>query len=468
MNLIDKLRSRHKIEVREAPSSLQSGHLLHPLSQEQNSSEAKISSLTPTDLRLEDSAEGDKEVNMDKKIGMDNRIDKKLIIILVAVLILCGAIAIAKFYLIPNKIITNKALSILNTGKGPLPVSKQSDFSLNASAYKADDITVISNFENDEENKWQGDGVVDEKIFYEGTRSLSLVSTERNGAVATLEKKLDLTNMKQIEFMLHITDTDAFETVTLDFGDSDLKNYYRYTFSNLKNGWNLIQIPKGKFVLSKAKEGTFDWPNIEKVRFSILSRPASIFLVRIDMLRSINYPESFLTQWKATYPGMFFSLYEQAENTRLLARSIGTTIATLKESADINSFDFSASVSPQSTGRSGLFVRGDYATGYGYYLLLGGANKNTWQILKRNKTGWTPAEKIIKGSLDGIVFAKDKDCWLRIIGKNNLLKFYFSQDGQQYEKLGELNDSEFKGGGLGIAVLDGGWSLFDNIQFKKN
>jgi hypothetical protein len=457
MPTIDKPEPRRKIEVNEATPPLQPEHLLHPLELEQNPS--------------------DKEVNMDNKIETENeikvdgRIDKRLIIILAAVLILCGAAAITKFYLIPNKIIFNGLPSLIKSNTetgGLLPASKGSDFSLNSGAYNADDVTFISNFEANEAVKWLGDGIVDEKIFYEGARSLSLVSTERNGAVATLEKKLDLTNMKQVEFMLHVTDIDAFETVTLDFGDLGLTNYYRYTFTNLKNGWNLIQIPKGKFVLSKAPAGTFDWPNVEKIRFSILSRPASIFLVRMDMLRSINYPESFLTQWKATQPAMFFSLYEQAGKAKLLARSLGSTMATLKDSAGISNFDFSASVSPQSAGRSGLFVRGDYATGYGYYLLLGGANKNTWQILKRSKAGWTPATEIIKGSLDGTVFAKDKDYWLRVTGKGSLLKFYYSSDGQRYEKLGELTDDEFKGGGLGIAVPDAGFSLFDNIQFKKN
>jgi hypothetical protein len=186
------------------------------------------------------------------------------------------------------------------------------------------------------------------------------------------------------------------------------------------------------------------------------------------MLRSINYPESFLSQWKVTNAGAFIGLYEQAGKPKLLARSLGATVATLKESLDVTNFDFSASVSPQSTGRSGLFVRGDYAKGYGYYLLLGGVNKNTWQILKKDQTGWTPANNIIKGSLDGVVFAKDQDYWLRIIAKDSLLKFYFSEDGQRYQKLGQLTDDEFKGGGLGIAVPDAGFSLFDNIQFKKN
>jgi hypothetical protein len=296
---------------------------------------------------------------------------------------------------------------------------------------------------------------------------LGLISVDRKAATVNLEKKLDLSNMEQIEFMLHVGDVDAFETAMIDFGDSDFKNYYRYTFSNLKNGWNLIQIPKGKFILSKAKDSTFDWSNVEKTRFYTLSRPSSIFLVRIDMLRMINNSDDFLKQWRAVNGGMFFSLYEKKEKPTLLARNIGASVATLKEVENISNNIYSAAVSPQSSGRSGLFVRGDYNNTYGYYLLIGGEKKNTWQILKKNKAGLTPKEEIIEGVLANATFSRDKKYWLRAETRGDLLEFYISFDGQKYEKLGELKDEEFRAGGVGVAVLDGGWSLFDDFQFKN-
>ena len=393
---------------------------------------------------------------------MNKSINKKLIVILIGVLVFCGAVAIAKFCIIPKM-----NPNILGVKNKQLTASEQSDYSLNASAYKSDDITVISNFEKNEEIVLRGNGIIEEKIFYEGKRSLSLISSNRSGAVVNFEKKLDLTNMQQIEFMLHITDVDAFETAILDLGDLALKSFYRYTFSNFKNGWNLIRIPKEQFILYIAKDATFDWSNIEEIRFTVLSRPASIFLTRIDMFRSINYPDSFLTGWRANLPEMLLSLYERSGSMKLMARSIGGSVATLKEIENVNNFDYSASVSPQSAGRVGLFVRGDYVKTYGYYFLIGGDKTSTWQIIKLNKKGWTPTADIVMGTLDNIVFSKDKDYWLRVKGRGNLMEFYLSTDGQKYEKLGELNDGEFKGGGVGIAVLDGNWSLFDNIQFIR-
>ena len=410
---------------------------------------------------------------------MNNTTNKRYVIILIAVLILGGIAAMAKLYIVPkyfsasiNEAIkqtsneVKKQASGLEKSTEALP-SRQIDFALNASAYNPNDITVISNFEKTEENVWQGGGVIDEKVYYEGARSMSLISVDRNYTNISLEKKLDLSNMEQIEFMLHVTDADAFETVIMDFGDLDFKNYYRYTLSNLKNGWNLIQIPKGKFILAKAEDSTFDWSNVEKTRFYTLSRPASIFLVRIDMLRSINNSDDFLKQWRVLNGGMFFSLYEREGKPTLLARNIGASVATLKEIENIGNNIYSAAVSPQSSGRSGLFVRGDYNNTYGYYLLIGGEKNNNWQILKNNKAGWTPKEKIIEGVLANATFTRDKKYWLRAETRDDILEFYISFDGQKYEKLGELKDGEFRVGGIGIAVLDGGWSLFDDFQFKS-
>jgi len=397
---------------------------------------------------------------------MNNTTNKRYIIILIAVLIFGGILATAKFYIVPKYFSASIVETITEPGKVvEVQPSEKSDYALNASVYGPDAMTVISNFEKTEENVWQGGGVFDEKIYYEGARSMGLISTDRKAVTITLEKSLDLTNMKQIEFMLHVTDTDAFETTIIDFGDLDLKSYYRYSLTNLKNGWNLIQIPKEKFIFAKAKDSTFDWSQVAKVRFYALSRPGSIFLARLDILKSINNFD-FLNQWRALNPGMFFSLAEQEGKPMLLARNIGASVATLKEVENIGNNIYSVAVSPQSSGRSGLFVRGDYNNTYGYYLLIGGEKKNTWQILKKNKAGWMPKEKIIEGVLANVTFSRDKKYWLRAETRGDLLEFYISFDGQKYEKLGELKDEEFRAGGVGIAVLDGGWSLFDDFRFK--
>ncbi|MCX6781631.1 MAG: hypothetical protein NTW66_00695 [Candidatus Magasanikbacteria bacterium] len=406
---------------------------------------------------------------------MDEKSNKKYVTILLVVFILGIILVVIKFFVMPKYFSASVADNVVESGQvvEVQPIA-DADFALDSSAYSQNAITIISNFEKSETTTWQGNGVLDEKIFYEGARSIGLISTDRKAVTITLEKNLDLTNMKQIEFMLHVTDTDAFETAIIDFGDLDLKSYYRYSLANLKNGWNLIQIPREKFIFAEAKDSTFDWSQVAKVRFYALSRPGSIFLARLDILKSINNLD-FLNQWRVLNPSMFFSLADQVGKPILLARNIGASVAILKDIENTDDYIFSATVSPQSAGRSGLFVRGDYNNTYGYYLLIGGEKKSNWQILKRNKAGWSPKEQgslpdatlAVEGSLTNMTFARDKKYWLRAESGGDLIEFYFSTDGQKYEKLGEMRDAEFRGGGIGIAVIDSAQSLFDDFQFKK-
>ncbi|MFA5128306.1 MAG: hypothetical protein WC457_04950 [Patescibacteria group bacterium] len=403
---------------------------------------------------------------------MRNILDKKYAIILAVVAILGVGTVVTKYIVMPRLATPPSA------GEAPKQVlsdkvtiqtdaNEQADFSLKSDVYNQNAITEISNFEKNEAIQWQGSAVIDEKVFYEGVRSLGLVSADHRGAISMLEKQLDLSAMKQIEFMFNVGDVDAFESAMIDFSDVDFKNYYRYTFSNLKNGWSLIQIPKEKFIYNGAADSGFDWSKVEKIRLYTLSRPSSIFLTRVDMLRSINDSDNFLSHWRSNKPEMFLSLYNRDGKGVLMARGIGATVATIKDVEDAENEIFSASVSPQSSGRSGLFIRGDYTNGYGYYFLIGGEKKNTWQIMKRNKSGWTPAAEITQGVLANVSFACDKKYWLRAEARGSLMEFYISFDGQTYEKLGEITDNEFRGGGTGIAVVDGTWSLFDDFKFMK-
>ena len=409
---------------------------------------------------------------------MDKKNIKKYTVILLAVSILGIVLAAARFFVIPKYFSVkeiNKTIE-LSQAAAIKPINS-SDFNFTSDAYSQDAVTVISNFEYTEADAWQGGGVFDEKIYYEGSRSMVLISTDRRAVTITLEKTLNLTDMKQIEFMLHVADADAFEAAIIDFGDLDLNNYYRYSLTNLKNGWNLIQIPKEKFIAAKIKDSVFDWSQVAKVRFYALSRPNSVFLARLDILKSINDLD-FTNQWRVLNPNMFFSLADQAGKPMLLARNFGASVATIKDIENINDFIFSATISPQSSGRSGLFIRGDYNNTYGYYLLIGGEKRSNWQILKRNKAGWSPKEQAaenllpnttlsVEGSLPNMTFARDKKYWLRVETRGDLIQFYFSIDGQKYEKLGEMKDGEFRGGGIGIAVLDGAQSIFNDFQLKK-
>ena len=394
---------------------------------------------------------------------------KYLVILAVVVVIGVGAFIMRHFHGKANELAGDTVKAESNSfAPKSVTVSgdEKADFTLTSDAYSPSAMTDISNFEESEANAWTGSAVIDEKVFYEGKRSLSLVSADHRGAIAELKANYDLSSMKMIEFMLNASDIDAFEAATIDFGDEGMNNYYRYSITILKNGWNLIQIPKDKFIRYNLSPD-FDWSKITDIRIYALARPSSVFLARVDMLRAINDPDNFQTHWRSLKSDTFLTLYGRDNKNILTARGIGATVATIKDVEDVENEIFSASVSPQSSGRSGLFIRGDYTNGYGYYFLISGEKKNTWQILKRNKSGWTPTAEIVQGVMANVSFAKDKKYWLRAEARGDLLVFYFSFDGSTYEKLGEQTDNEFRGGGTGIVVLDGAWSLFDDFRFAK-
>lgn len=408
---------------------------------------------------------------------MENSSRIKYLILLFFILLMgiLGIFAKKYFQSTPSEQESGKSIQVVTTTLEEIPtvksivapVNEPNDFALDSSAFSSESIVTISNFEPGEVPAWRGNGVLDQKFFYEGNSSLDLVSTDHNMVTVSLAKDLDLSKMEFIEFMLNVSDPDAYESAYVDFTDAEMKNFYRYPLTNLRMGWNLIQITKDKFMQIKAPDAELSWANIKNVRFFVLSRPSSIFLARFDQLRSVNSSEDYLKYWRTTLPS-FLSLYPQDGKNKVMARSFGTLGAAMKDLEDINNFMFVASVSPQTAGRSGLFIRGNYDNGYGYYFFIGGDKRNTWEIMKRNKDGWTKPEEKLQGVIQNVVFSKDKTYWLRVDAKDDLMEFLFSFDGVKYEKFGEIRDNEFRGGGVGISVFDAAsWSLFDNFQFKK-
>jgi len=342
-----------------------------------------------------------------------------------------------------------------------------SNFSLDSSIYPPNAVQPISYFEEGENQKWQGQALYDTNVVFEGERSLGLVSVDRNEALAYFKKDIDLSQMNYVAFMMHISDFSAFESMELAFGDVELQNYYAYSFSNLQNGWNFVKIPRDQFVPFIASDASFDWTKIQRTQFTLLSRFDSVFTVRLDRLNVVNMPDEFGKDWKV--PGgdkeQFFNLYLHNGKMRLSARNTGLNRAILGNLKNENDFVYSATVSPQSASRSGLFVRGNYTNGYGYYFLVGGVGDNPWQILKFNPAGW---DTLASGTLGNNTIQDDKDYIVRVEAKGPQMRFLLSLNGTEYIDIQEIKDSEFRSGGLGITVIDGnGWTVFDDFFVKE-
>ncbi len=342
---------------------------------------------------------------------------------------------------------------------------------LSSASYPAASVVNITNFEQNEDVKWQGGGILDDKVSFEGDRSLSLASINHNEVISYMKKDLDLSNTEYLELMVNVSDVSARESTVLELGDLEMKNYYQYTLTNLENRWSVLQIPKKLFVPYIDPKSDFSWQKIQRVQLRVTSRMGGMVIVRFDVFNAINNSYDLIKDWRVYNDNqkLFLSYFNKNnEIKQLAARSVGAITGILENKRNIRDFIMSASVSPQSSARSGLFVRGNYNNNFGYYFLIGGDRSNTWEINKLNKNGWLLNSEKIQGNIGNEVLQKGKDYLLRVESRSDTMEFFLSFDGVKYYKLGEIKDAEFKSGGLGISVLDGGgWSVFDNIMVKE-
>ena len=359
-------------------------------------------------------------------------------------------------------------------------------FKLNYDNYESNSIINIAKFEKNE--KWQGDQDFDEDNAWEGESALLLSSRNNKKAEAFIPVKLDLDPYSIFKLVVYLkTDSTDLESTRLYFSNKDKTAYFSYPISNLSSGWNFLRIPKEKFALYSAEKGvitenvneesstgakvvsgSFDWSKIEKVGVELVSRPLSTSTANFDNL-TVLVSEDYLNDWVVSSP-LFLDLVKTADNKVVLqGKNFGTSTALLKKLGGVSDFTFKAMLKPQKINdRSGLFIRGDYKTNYGYYFMIDGVNGNRWQIFKNGLVDDKGTTTILKnGIINNFAVEENKPLWLQVEAKGSNMNFSLSTDGKSFTKLGEVNDRQFKDGGVGIAVYDSGATQFDNFEFSQ-
>lgn len=380
----------------------------------------------------------------DKKI----KINKKMLLLIVPVAI----ILIFAVLLLLKKDLAGSIFSKKDIVFGP------SSYAINYQDIDQADVTNISFFENDE--NWQGNGIFDYTNYFEGKSSIKISSTDHQPGVAFLEKDFDLENIQTIEFLMYISNVDFFETAEIKLGDISLANNYSYVITDLKNGWNTIRIPIDQFVNDISAD--FKLSDVKKIQFKIVSRPDSTIDANIDYLIAYSTPD-FLNAWN-TLDYNFLSLGKANDRIGLMIRNIGPTIATLKE-IGAKDFELEASFIPKRNGRSGLFFRGDYKTGDGYYFFTGGVGNDYCILSKRNSKGW---HELARSSITNYIFTEDKEYKLKITTEGNKIKGFLAPDGNNFEEIITTTDNDFSIGGVGLAALDSTYALISSLNFNAN
>lgn len=349
-------------------------------------------------------------------------------------------------------------------------------FKLNSLAYPKDFVINVASFDGLE--GWRGDENFEDNILWVGDSSLLLESRDNVKKEAYLLKKFDFSKDQFFRLAVYLqTDPADLESVRLYFGNKDKSAYYHYSLTNLAVGWNHLRIARMKFSTSGVSDGekntatsggSLNWNNIDRVGIELNSRFNSVAKINVENLVAFQ-SEDYLDDWLTRSP-TFLDLAKTKEgNVVLMAKNVAASTALIKKLSGVSDFTFKAKVQPlKINARSGLFVRGDYNTGYGYYFFIDGVNGNRWQILKYGLVDKAAVMTTLKnGMISNFAVEKDQPLWLKAELKGPSLKFFISMDNKSYTLLGEAVDGEFNEGGVGISVYDGGVTLFDEMEFNQ-
>jgi len=354
---------------------------------------------------------------------------------------------------------------------------KEKEYKLSYKDRPSNAAMEVAHFEEDE--NWQGDGDIDFTNFYEGKSSFRLVSRDHQKATLTLAENLNLEDALKFKVLINLeTEPSSFETLSLIFGNQNLSSSYRYSIRELKKGWNLVVLPKEYFAASSQRvetpeEGSEEtpvertvsgWGSIQKVGIELVSRPKTVSAANFDFLWA-EAGEGYQEDWN-TASDRFLSLGKNGKTVNLLVVNLDGSTAALKKISSARDYTFQAKFTPLKKGRFGLFLRNDFTTGDGYYLMMDGLGTNSWTIYK---VGIFEEKRqtivLAKGEINNFQVEEGKSYLLKGELKGSRIIFYLSLDDKNLTKLGEARDDSLSSGGVGIAAAGGSIFLVDDIAF---
>lgn len=334
------------------------------------------------------------------------------------------------------------------------------EYTLSYSDLPAETVEIVSNFEPGDE--WTGTGFWDKRVFIQGEASLAVNSIDGENAIISLDfpEGKDLSSTKFINFYINFSDIQLLQRSELKLGDTNLDNYYVYNLTNLKTGWNAIQIPV-KQMVKISTDSEFNLSAINKIQFEFQARPNNSVVANFDRLTFIN-SDGYLPDWQANSNDVV-SLATMNNQIVFEARKTSNFMANLAKAGSSKDFIYEARVSPQTRSAAGLFFRGSAKSGQGYYFMLNGIDFNTWQLKKYTSEGW---QEVVKGEITNLTFQPEESYWLRVSANGPEIKLLFSGNGEDFTELAKVEDDTFMSGGVGVAVFDG-YAFFDDFKVKN-
>ena len=370
----------------------------------------------------------------------------------------------------------SKKNNVVDVGKNVVDIIfAGEEYKLSYNSLPPENLINIAKFDKTE--TWQGEGSLEEGATKDET-VMSMIDRGRQKAEVYLMKNLNLAPVGLIKFTVNLkSDPDDLESLSILFSDPGLKSYYRFPVTNLKEGINYLAIPKHRFFLSERNDQAetetltvtpvpgISWDQIERVQLELISRPGGKASLDIGWMRG-EKEDVFNSEWRWGGEEHFLNL-DTADDGKLIlfVQNIGGNVATLRKVGSVKNFSYTVKITALRPGTIGMFARGDYKTGYGYYFAVGGLGSNEWSVTKYHLESGSPKTSLlINGQISNFAFSKGQPFWLKATLRDNSLTYYFSLDNKDFTKLGTVSDNEFDAGGVGVAVAAGGAGYFDDFN----
>jgi len=304
--------------------------------------------------------------------------------VLIVVTVLIGGLLLFWKGLIPLPALDKKA-NVVNVGKTSVVeiLFKGNEYKLSYASMDPGKLVDIAKFDKTEQ--WQGSGSIEDNEELDEP-VMALVDRDRQKTTTYLVKNYNFIDVDNIKFAVKLdSDPENAEVLNILFGDKSGTNFYRFPITNLAAGWNYYSIPKHRFFLveNEAARGTktavtntatqksaLGWDKIERLQLELISRPGSKASVGVGWIRGVK-EDTFDPEWNWDGKEHFLNLAHVGDGMlSLLVQNMGKGIATLKKVGGTKDFSYSSKITSLKRGNIGLFFRGDYKTGYGYYLVV--------------------------------------------------------------------------------------------------
>ncbi len=305
------------------------------------------------------------------------------IILVIGVILIGGYMLFTKGIInIPNKSSNSNLIDIKKTSIAELLFTGK-EYKLSYTGM--DPISLVDIARYDKTEQWQGSGNIEEDVTF-GERVMSMVDRDRQKTSAILLKNFNLAGVDKIKFAVNYkSDPENVESLNLYLGNKENSNFFRFPITNLRGGMNYFSIDKNRFFLVEGKEpetqktttkpavsNTLSWDKIERVEIELISRPGTKIFADISWIRG-EKEDVFTSDWNWDGTEHFLNLFHTIDGKLALnIRSAGRGLATFRKVGSVKDFTYSAKMTSYKEGFVGLFFRGDYKTGVGYFLSIGG------------------------------------------------------------------------------------------------